>query len=138
VEVMLHPHLYAAEGLWVWGSAVGDDEALERARAAVAWVWTHQLENGGLPRRPGSATEQSDVTAQAIRLAIAVGARSAAVDRALDRLTEIAVRDERGLGVPYQPGSGAVHLNTWVTLFAAQAFALAGSNGRPLRWQDLV
>ena len=32
-ETMCHPHLYAVEGLWVYGSARGDRDALERARA---------------------------------------------------------------------------------------------------------
>src|SRR5207253_1425043 len=45
--VMLHPHLYAAEGLWIWGSAQDDADALERARQASDWVWTHQLQDGG-------------------------------------------------------------------------------------------
>ncbi len=45
--VMLHPQLYAAEGLWIWGSATGDQDALERASAAVEWVWAQQLEQGG-------------------------------------------------------------------------------------------
>jgi hypothetical protein len=138
VEAMLHPALYAAEGLWLWGTAAGDVGALERAAAALDWIWTHQLEHGGLPREAGSPVEQSDVTAQAVRLSVALGARSAAVDRALERLMEIAVRDARGVGIPYQPGSDALHVNTWVTLFAAQAFELAGSNGRPVRWQDWV
>ena len=141
---MLHPHLYAAEGLWIWGSAAHDDDALERARTAAEWAFTQQLEQGGLPRfaadgkRRGAGREQSDVTAQAVRLALALGLRSSAVDRALTRLIEVARGDERGLAIVYQPGSPDIHLSTWATLFAAQAFAMAVPGTEPISWKELV
>src|SRR5262249_48636515 len=92
---MLHPHLYAAEGLWMWGTARGDDEALAHSRAAVDWAWAQQLDNGGFPRFAGDdlqdeAPEQCDVTSQAIRMALVFGRRSPAVDRAIGRLGEVA------------------------------------------------
>ena len=40
--------------------------------------------------------------------------------------------------MPYQPGSPDVHLNTWVTMFASQAVALAAPGAQPLRWDQLV
>lgn len=141
---MLHPHLYAAEGLWIWASAAGDPDALERAKAAVDWVWAYQLERGGLPRsappadRAGAAVEQSDVTAQAVRLALALGLRSTEVERATTRLLEIAREQPAGLGMPYEPGFPSVHLNVWATLFAAQALAMAPLDARRLTWQQLV
>jgi hypothetical protein len=141
---MLHPHLYAAEGLWIWGSATHDEDALERARMATEWVFTHQLEQGGLPRfatngkQRGAAHEQSDVTAQAARIALALGLRSRAVDRALTRLIEVARGDERGLAIVYQPDSPDIHLNTWATLFAAQALAMAAPGAGPISWKELV
>jgi hypothetical protein len=141
---MLHPHLYAAEGLWIWGSAAHDDDALEHARMAAEWAFTHQLEQGGLPRsvangkQRGTAREQSDVTAQAVRLALALGLRSCAVDRALTRLIEVARGDERGLAIVYQPDSPDIHLNTWATLFAAQALATAVPDAEPISWKELV
>ena len=42
------------------------------------------------------------------------------------------------LAMPYQPGSPDVHLNTWVTMFASQAVALAVPGAEPLRWDQLV
>ncbi len=141
---MLHPHLYAAEGLWIWGAARADDDALERARAAVDWAWRQQLETGGLPRRAGcdedgrSLVEQSDVTAQAVRLSLALGRRDACVERALERLAGIARAGTRGVGIPYQPVASAMHLNTWSALFAAQALELALPDAAPLSWQSLV
>jgi len=74
---MLHPHLYGAEGLWMWGSATDDQDAIDRARANVQWVWTHQLHTGGLPRAFGrpEPIEQLDVTSQAVRMALLLGVR---------------------------------------------------------------
>jgi hypothetical protein len=133
---MLHPHLYAAEGLWIWGSAQGDADALARARQASDWVWTHQLEDGGLPRAvlPADGVEQTDVTAQAVRLALALGVRTPEVERGIARLTELA----GPTGVVYQPGAATSHANTWSTLFAAQALSLAADDAPALDWRELV
>jgi UDP-N-acetylglucosamine 2-epimerase (non-hydrolysing) len=137
---MLHPHLYGAEGLWMWGTAMEDQDAIDRSRAAVQWVWTHQLGSGGLPRaseRP-EPVEQLDVTAQAVRMALLLGVRTPGVDRAIARLLEVARERDGMLALPYQPGSPDVHLNTWVTMFASQALALAAPGAEPLRWHELV
>lgn len=136
--VMLHPHLYAAEGLYIWGQAVGDEDALERARAAVAWAWEQQLEQGGLPRSEAGEGEQTDATAQAVRLSLALGLPSAAADRGLARLVGLVRGSGEGRGLVYRPGSAALHLNTWSTLFGAQAFALAVPGAAPLDWRELV
>jgi UDP-N-acetylglucosamine 2-epimerase (non-hydrolysing) len=137
---MLHPHMYGAEGLWMWGSATGDQDAIDRSRAAVQWVWTHQLGSGGLPRAVGrpEPIEQLDVTSQAVRMALLLGMRSPAVDRAIERLLEVARERDGMLAMPYQPGSPDVHLNTWVTMFASQAVALAVPGASALRWDQLV
>jgi hypothetical protein len=141
---MLHPHLYAAEGLWMWGAACGEDDSLERARAAVQWVWSQQLESGGFPRsvtdarRRDLSVEQSDVTAQAVRLALVLGLPSPGVDRAVVRMIELTHECEGAIGIVYQPGSREVHLNTWATLFAAQALTMAIPNSPVISWQQLV
>jgi UDP-N-acetylglucosamine 2-epimerase (non-hydrolysing) len=137
---MLHPHMYGAEGLWMWGSATGDQDAIDRARAAVQWVWTHQLQTGGLPRAYGrpEPVEQLDVTSQAVRMALLLGVHTPAVDRAVERLLELTRERDDLLAMPYQPGSPDVHLNTWVTMFASQAIELAVPDAQPLRWDQLV
>jgi len=137
---MLHPHMYGAEGLWMWGSATGDQDAIDRSRAAVQWVWTHQLQSGGLPRAFGrpEPIEQLDVTSQAVRMALLLGVHSPAIDRAIERLLEVARESDGMLAMPYQPGSPDVHLNTWVTMFASQALALAVPDAPALRWNELV
>ena len=138
---MLHPHLYAAEGLWIWGSVTGDADALERARAAVEWAWTHQLEEGDFPRsvperwREGARVEQCDVTAQAVRLALVLGLRPDRVERAIQRLTELA----HGLpALVYQPAARDLHFNTCATLFAAQALTMAATGAPVISWNELV
>jgi len=140
---MLHPHLYAAEGLWIWGLARDDEEALERAHAALDWAWTQQLEGGGFPRAAVNihrtdAVEQTDVTAQAVRLALLLGRRTPAVEHAIARLVELSHSSGQTLSLPYQPASPNTHLNTWTTLFAAQALTMATPGAPAISWPELV
>jgi len=139
-ETMLHPHLYAAEGLWIWGTARGDREALERARAAVTWAWREQLPTGGFPRSAASPSpvEQSDVTAQALRLALVLGLESAEVDRAVVRLVDLTRGRAEGCGILYQPAGAHAHVNTCATLFAAQALASAIPGAPAIPWDHLA
>ena len=137
---MLHPHMYGAEGLWMWGSATGDQDAIDRSRAAVQWVWTHQLQTGGLPRAFGrpEPIEQLDVTSQAVRMALLLGVRTPASTARSSGCSSSPASATAMLAMPYQPGSPDVHLNTWVTMFASQAVALAVPGAEPLRWDQLV
>ena len=137
---MLHPHLYAAEGLWMWGVARGDADATARARAAVEWVWGMQLPNGGFPRFEDGAAEdeQSDVTAQAVRLALMLEPASPDVDRGVARLVELAQPHDEGRAMLYQPHASRRHFNTWATMFAAQALAVAASLAESVPWQAFV
>jgi hypothetical protein len=137
---MLHPHCYALEGLWTWGSASGEDWALERARAGVAWLLEQQLASGGFPRfvripAGESGPEQLDVTAQVIRLAQLVEGHATNHERSICRLAGL-MTDALGCrGHLYAPGSQ--HENVWVSLFAAQALGLACSV-RQVGWKELV
>lgn len=141
-ETMLHPHLYAVEGLWAFGCATGDEAALERARLGIGWAWQQAYPSGALPRYVATATgergpEQFDLTSQAIRMALVLEA-PLDVEPALRRLEEVAVERLDGTALPYQPEPAAQHLNTWVSLFAAQAVALADPAAAPLHWTELV
>ena len=141
---MLHPHLYAAEGLWIWGSATGDADALERAHAAAEWAWTHQLETGGFPRtvsdlgRQVAPVEQCDVTAQAVRLALVLKLPSRDVGRAIARMVGLVRGSGESLAIVYQPASRDLHLNTGATFFAAQALAMALPGAPAISWRELV
>jgi len=140
---MLHPHLYALEGLWIWGTACSTPWALERARAGVEWVLKTQLASGGFPRFVRVAggelgPEQADATAQAVRLARLVGAPEPALARALAWLGKATTGEEDARAVVYQPSSGARHENVWATLFTAQALGLAATTEQGYGWEELV
>ena len=107
---MLHPHLYAAEGLWMWGSATGDEDALDRARASgrvgldapAARAAACRVPRDG---RQADRVEQFDVTAQAVRLALLldVDARRRPGDRAPRRGRPGSAT--AALAMPYQPAA---------------------------------
>ena len=63
--------------------------------------------------------------------------RGSTMQPSIARLREIAIPTERGHALPYQPGSGALHENAWVTMFASQSLSLA--DGSPeLQWWELI
>jgi hypothetical protein len=140
--VMLHPHIYAIEGLWMWGDARQDEIALERARRATSWAWDHQLPSGGLPRwvsATETGPEQLDVTSQAVRAALMLGLRPRGLKQAIDRLLNVARSDgPHGQALIYQPDGGAAHLNAWVTMFGGQALQLAVEEPAVMSWDTLV
>ena len=143
--VMLHPHLYTVEAMWMWGTARGDQDALARARRATEWAWRHQLPEGGLPRsvnlanRDDPGIEQLDVTSQAVRAALLVDAQVDGISRAVDRLCAMAHHVGSGAALPYQPRAQETHLNAWVSMFGAQALQLVAQDGhRSLKWHELV
>jgi hypothetical protein len=144
IETFLHPHLYAAEGLWMWGMAQGNCDALEQARRAVTWAWSHQLDTGGFPNKVNnvhgyiSDVEQSDVTAQAVRLALLLSMSFEGLDRAIERLLQVSHGDESRKALLYQPTTANLHENTWATLFGAQALEVALVGRQALSWRLFV
>jgi hypothetical protein len=141
-QVMLHPHIYTVEGLWMWGSACDDSEALERARKAITWAWKYQLPSGGMPRWVSDSEtgpEQLDVTSQAIRAAILLDVKPEGLEAATSRLAGLARADEdHGSALIYQPDADGTHLNAWVSMFAGQALSLAADGPQAVRWNTLV
>jgi hypothetical protein len=99
-----------------------------------------QLPNGGFPRFAdgGVEDEQTDVTAQAVRLALLLEVSSEDVDRSVGRLVELAQPHEEARAMLYQPQTAQRHLNTWATMFAAQALAVAASLAGSVPWQAFV
>ena len=139
--VMLHAHLYAAEGLWIWATSQGDPAVAERAYLATGWAWERQLPSGGFPRSVGSPegggqVEQCDVSAQALRMAATLPSPPPRLEDAIGRLAALARPAPGGAAVVYQPGSEPVHHNAWTTMFAAQALEWARSG--PTDWRTLV
>lgn len=143
-DVMLHPHFYAIEGLWIAGRCLGDDDALARARRATTWAWEHQLPSGGFPRVVAAdggsreAPEQLDVTSQAVRAALLLGTTPAGLGQAVDRLVELARPAATGRALGYQPAAAERHANAWVSMFGAQALELAAQDTPQLDWDALV
>jgi len=139
-QTYLHPHLYAAEGLWIWGTASSDRDAIERARMAIIWAWSHQLDSGGFPNivdnTKGEAigVEQSDVTTQAVRLALLLDMQLPGLDHAIARIMQVSHGDAEKRAILYRPTSADLHENTWATIFGAQALEVAISEGQGLSW----
>ncbi len=138
--VMLHPHLYAVEGLWMYGAARQDRRALEEARRATVWIWRHQLVSGGFPRWISDSAvgpEQVDVTTQAIRAAMLLEVEVPGLEPAVSRLATLARSDGgHGDALIYCPGTE--HLNACVTMFAGQSFELVDGGSQAVLWNELV
>ncbi len=138
---MLHPHIYTLEGLWMWGTATGDQRALDRARAGTEWAWAQQLESGAMPRfapsdGSGPAPEQGDTTSQAIRMAVALGLRPEGLEEAVRRLLGFSRSAPGGAALIYQPSSPDRHHNAWVSMFGGQALDWVAEG--PGGWATLV
>lgn len=118
---LLHPLLYAAEGL-AWA-------APERA-ADIAAMLNHGLDladaDGRLPEdAEGDTGPRNDVAAQALRLGVwlRVHAPEHAPDPGLmERLAALVAAEIRADGsIPFRPHGGAGDTNIWCALFAEQA-----------------
>jgi hypothetical protein len=141
---MLHPHLYAVEGLWVYGRATGDRRAMACARRAVAWAYRQRLPTGGLPRFATAddgtvGPEQCDVTAQFLRAAILTGFEGD-LSPTIARLCSLALPNVGvGRAIPYQPHAQMIHRNIWASMFTAQACQLCVNEpSDALNWWLLV
>jgi hypothetical protein len=138
----LHPHLYAVEGLWAYGTAAGEAEARERARRGAEWALRQQLPSGGIPSFVDTQSgqhgpEQMDATAQATRMGVACGLEPARWEGTLARVVEAAEPSGEGMALPYQPSGPATHLGTWAAQFGAQALDWALDSTR-IGWRLLV
>lgn len=116
-----HAFCYAAEGLLAahaWG--LGDFARDLAAHAAT--LASLQRGDGSLPAFRSGGPSRADATAQAVRLWCAVDRErhAEAIAKALGALGGF---DAGAGGLRYEAGSGDV--NTWATLFAAQAEAWA-------------
>ena len=140
---VVHPHLYAVEGLWVYATCTGDEVAAACAHEAAGWAWRQQAPSGGFRRcgvknsehAGGFGPEQGDATAQAVRAA-ALALPGADVSGALGWLRRSAVEVCGGCAIAYQPGTALAHLNVWATMCAHQAVDTLA--GRKLGWDELV
>lgn len=128
----MHAHCYAVEGLLVLDGRgqAGLRPTIERS---ADWLARVQLPDGGLPAgHDGEAAlgqAHADCTAQAVRIWSCVNARRyvPSIERALEFLGRLSVDG----GIRYRADSADV--NTWVTIFGAQASEFADLGGE-WRW----
>jgi hypothetical protein len=141
--ISLHAACYAAEGLWVWSEARRVADARAQAAHIVEWVWQQQLPDGGFTAyahrdgRPVGNRWQSDVLAQAIRLAVLLDLELDGLPTASEALAN-SVHDHDGqTAVLYWPQVAEAHSNCWSTMFAYQALCLLSGEPAPT-WHSLV
>ncbi len=138
-EIHFHAVLYCAEGMWIYGTATGAKDALDCSRALLGYVLEEMDDAGTLTAVAGGggyAPEQGDVVAQMLRLALLHGRPADLVKLIYARLRRFFRAVEAWTAVEYQLGSS--HLNSWATIFAAQACLLMHDPGRHFDWRDLA
>lgn len=141
--ISLHAACYAAEGLWIWDTARRRPQARERAVRITEWVWQQQLTGGGFTtyahRTGGPASDrmQSDVLAQAIRLAKLLDLRPDGLGSAVSTLANSLHTYDDKAAVLYRPQAAEPHRNSWSSMFAGQALRLCGAEAA-LAWHELV
>ena len=133
-ETYMHSHCYAVEGLitldcrglGTFGQLIG---------GAADWLAQNQLEDGGVPSRHDGQVAlgpaHTDCTAQALRIWSLVDRERYATQ--MSRAEAFLYEIEKGGAFRYRPDSD--DMNTWATMFAAQALHWAEEGGD---WQWMV
>jgi len=130
----VHAHCYALEGLLVLDGR-GRSGLRSWIEGGAEWLAAGQAPNGGMPAEfdsDGPRMEaHADCTAQAVRIWAAVDRQryAAEIERGLDYLASLTI----GGGIRYRDESSDV--NTWATIFGAQAMDWAQKGGS---WQWLI
>lgn len=125
-----HAHCYAIEGLLVLEGR-GRSGLRPWIDGGADWLARVQTADGGVPAEHDSngprMAAHADCTAQAIRIWTCVDADRFGdnIDRGVDFLRSLST----GGAIRYRVGSS--DLNTWATIFGAQAIDWAESRGRP-------
>ncbi|WP_328468175.1 hypothetical protein OHA21_51090 [Actinoplanes sp. NBC_00393] len=131
--IHVHPHEYAAEGLWAVGLLLDRPDFVAASRRATEWLLSLQREDGTVPRfvRAGTPVhaERVDVQAQALRLASLHGLPGRLAELTAHVAGQQAETDDvRSRGGWWfgrlSDGEPVPHVNVWVTAFAVQALDL--------------
>jgi hypothetical protein len=146
--VYLHPHLYTCEGLIYSGIMQSNKEHYSVGLKGVLWA-IEQAESskaGGLcANTESNAVEQSDCTAQLVRLLILCRSQleniinstklDNVIQRLHSRLLDFYISDGDGMGgIRYQLGLDSAC--SWCTMFSMQAFHLWKIRNSKLLWLD--
>ena len=129
-----HAHCYAVEGLIVLDGR-GRAGLREWIDGGAAWLASVQEADGGVPAEHDSTGARmqahTDCTAQAVRIWTCADPELYAdnIERGVAFLTNLSTNG----GIRYQVGSNDI--NTWATIFGAQAIDWADEGGQ---WQCLI
>ncbi len=140
----LHPHLYAAEGLWYVGNVLECTDFMVAAKHATEWCLSLVSQTGlyEMYYRDGATSSdvRVDVLAQAVRMAYLSGLEN---DQSVSVLQDLLAgyqacpgAGKQAGGVFYSPKK--THLNAWVGMFALQAGMLADGTAQADREFFLV
>jgi rhamnogalacturonyl hydrolase YesR len=150
-----HPHCYSAEGLWVVGMVLEREDFVTASARAVGWLLTQQNEEGFIPRLYQNGklnfNERMDIQAQTLRMATihrSSGRISSTYDPKIQKLLNLILKqqsgsiDLRSRGGFYfgrfSDGEKKAHVNSWVTMFSAQALEVfANRASSPLSYDPL-
>jgi len=129
----LHPHAYSAEGLYVAGMFLKNQEYLNAAKKGVEWALLN-TKDGIVPRHKHGEVfnynERVDILAQISRLAILLGISDKKIDEILLSIKKYQYfgpnKSQVGgfLFGKMSNGIEAKHVNSWVSMFALQALIL--------------
>jgi hypothetical protein len=125
----LHPHCYAAEGLFYAGSYLGIDKFIEASKRAVLWAF-EKVTKVGVNEVFDPLTnsfndfQRNDILAQVLRLGLIFDLENKKAEylNALLLKSQYSGNNDRQRGGFLFSRSGP-HVNSWVTMFAIQALA---------------
>ncbi len=124
----LHPHCYAAEGLWYTGTLLKITSFIESANKATVWASENTATNGinelYYPlTKTFSTSQRSDIVAQVLRLGIifSIGSKTDELKSVLLGYQYSGEDVGQKGGFLYDKESQCV--NSWCTMFAMQALA---------------
>jgi len=129
---LLHPHCYAAEGLYTVGKYFDKKKYLEYSRRATDYLFSIQKSNGGIPQffKENNLIdfERLDILAQTLRLGVLNSINNEKLDKLKKRLIKFQnLNKEQKGGFRYgydDQGNKYEHINSWCTMFALQALIL--------------
>ena len=131
-DTHLHPHCYAAEGLYYAGKFLGKDNYLQAAKKAAEWALSGQMKNGGIPsmfyQKSGwGRWERTDELAQVLRIGVlSNGATKEKLSKLVKRILTFQSKSKDkhlngGMKYGYEEGKKLSHVNPHCTVFTLQA-----------------
>lgn len=125
----IHPHCYAAEGLWYTGVSFGISKFIQSAKKATEWVYNFVSSDGINELYDPSSQrfnmfQRSDILAQVLRLGLIFSFK-----HKIEELREVLLGYQyHGKDAGQRGGflfcKGNQHINSWCSMFAIQALAL--------------